>query len=143
MAAQPKKAERKVKARAYALEAGKPYTQLVAHRSHFAAYTLAALTVAGMIRLNKASASKSGKAGDLKLLRSLVGKTAYKTWTPERVNKDGRVTVAGLNEVNTRLSGGNRYATEMDLVKTFVQGMRKGGEVKLGDTHYKLMAPIK
>lgn len=130
------------KVKAHTLAKGKPYSQLVARRDHFAAWVIAAAAVSGMVRTNKASVTSTKKPGNQKLFKAIVGKTAYGTWTKSRISDKG-ITAEGLNEMNTRLAGGNRYATTMDVVKAMTAAMRKGGTLELDGRKYKLLVDIK
>ena len=136
------KAVENVKPRAWTLGKGAPYSALVHNRKHFAALVIAAANVAGLIRLNKMSVTSTRK-GDFDLFKAIVGKSARRTWTRSgRVTSNG-VTKDGLNEMNARLAGENAFATDMEIVKVMVAGIKKGGVMKVGETEYKLIVPIK
>lgn len=142
MAAQTKTAEKQVKIRAYTLEKGKPYGQLTANREHFAAWVIAAANVAGFVTLNKKSVGKSKTPGDSALLAKIIGRSATNTWKKKGL-RDNAISVEALNEMNTRLAGGNAFATTVGVVKAMVAGIKTGKAIKLDDKEYKPVAAIK
>lgn len=131
-----------VKPRAWTLEKGAPYFDLVHTREHFAAWIIAAAHVAGYIKLNKVSVT-STKSGDFDLFKQIVGNSAKRTWTKSGRITAAEITAAGLNEMNARLAGQNAYSTDMEIVRAAAAAMKKGGSFKLGERTYKLLVPIK
>jgi hypothetical protein len=114
-------------------------------RNHtdFSAYTIAALAVAGMIRVTPSGGVyKPETKAHVALFRGLVNKTAATYWTQkERLAEDGSLTVTGLNVVQARLAGKARgYNTNLERVKEFIAAMKAAEPTKVDG--YDFSSPV-
>lgn len=126
----------KVKVSAYSIRGG--YEQVTHNRAHFSALTVAALVVSGFVALTKNGASKAKGKGDRAFFKRIASPTAGRYWTAIQRMKADEITADGLNAIHDRLTNeSNQYKTDMDTIRAFVEGMKKGGPVKVGDTTYK------
>jgi hypothetical protein len=127
----------------YTLDGKSPYSgKLTANRPHFAAYTIAGMAVAGLVKLNKASVTAS-KGGNLTFLRMVIGKVATGHWRKAGRIDDNGITVAGLNEIAARLAGKSRgYNTDMETVRAMHKAMTQGGRHTIGKQRYDFTVEV-
>ncbi len=95
------------------------------------AVLLAAYVVAGYAKLGaKATTLTKGDGGNARLLRAIVGDTAYTFHKRnDRIDSNETLNAAGLNWMNARLAGAApQNNTDVDTVRGMVQAMTKGGK---------------
>lgn len=122
-----------------------PYTGLTSNRKAFSAWTLASLCTAGYATISdKGTATKAKAKAQPKLLRALIGSTAWNHWGKARIDhKAAELTVAGLNEIAARLSDQSRgYNTDLDIVRAFMDAQAKGGAVEVGKDKFAVDSEI-
>ena len=141
----------------HCLRGGKksPYSALTSHRSHFSAFTIAALMVANYVTISAKGAPTAGKKNrQFSMLRGLIGASAWSHWngtterliheagytdddTGEKFPQVQEITTNGLNCIQARLSGnGKGYNTDLPTVHAFRAAILEGGKVKIDDREY-------
>lgn len=99
-----------------------------------AAYTAAILVHAGYMTLGKSGNPLKAKGkGNVSILRTMMGASAFGYWKRGELIKGEEITVAGLNKVTSRLDNtAPAYRTELQAIRDMVEAMQKGGQVEAG-----------
>jgi hypothetical protein len=96
------------------------------------AYTIAALVVAGMAKVNGDEIAK-GDSPSIGLFRAIVGDTPIGYHRKGGNIKGSALTAEGIAFFNARLSGNApTFNTDPETMRAFVAAMSKGGKVEIG-----------
>ena len=109
---------------------GTPYSGIRKNGDHKRAYTVATLAACGFIQWNAKAGKVTGfEAGNLSLLSSMLGNSAFNHWTRTtgRVDKESRkLTVNGQNEVTGSLIGKGNLNTIPGLITAYIAAFASG-----------------
>ena len=109
---------------------GTPYSGIRKNGDHKRAYTVATLAACGLIQWDAKAGKITGfEAGDISLLSSMLGNSAFNHWTRTtgRVDKESRkLTVNGQNEVTGSLIGKGNLNTIPGLITAYIAAFASG-----------------
>ena len=109
---------------------GTPYSGIRKNGDHKRAYTVATLAACGFIQWNAKAGKVTGfAAGNVSLLSSMLGNSAFNHWTRTtgRVDKESRkLTVNGQNEVTGSLIGKGNLNTIPGLITAYIAAFASG-----------------
>lgn len=116
------------------------YADLWKSRTAVSAFTIAVLWALDYVQVADSGLATHGKGKYLpSTLRAFCKPTMVNHWTKNGRLDDGGLTVAGLNEITTRLSDPKySYRTNLDAVKAMRKGLETGQPVEIDGNVFQL-----